>query len=139
MRKLLVILLMLSFGVTFAAEQHEPCGPIIVAKRSFIGQSGDMGPTTIFKVRKDGLYRVSLYETSETYTQPYFTLIWTDEYGLKIDGGGISAFPEIPLSTAGTVNAGQVVVHCLAGTKIQFTNTVYGQPTYNVYVTVEML
>ncbi len=139
MRKLLVILLMLSFGVSLAAEQHKPHGPIIVAKRSFIGQTGDMAPTTIFKVRKDGLYRVSLYETNKTYAQPYLTLIWTDEYGPKIMGGGISAFPQIALDTVGAVNTGQVIVHCLAGTEIQFTSTAYGQATYNVYVTVEML
>lgn len=144
MRKLLVILLLLSFGVSFAAEQHAPGGPIIVAKRSFIDQTGDMATTTIVKVRRDGLYRISLYETETSggYLQPVFNLIWTDESGVKQAGeANLSPFPSIVLNTPGQVNGGQIVVHCLAGTKIQVNGVVSadGQPTYNVFVIVEML
>jgi len=143
MRKLLVILLLLSFGVSFAAEQHAPRGPIIVAKRSFIDQAGDIATTTIFKVRRDGLYRISLYATNTGCCIPAFHLFWTDESGAELAGEGptISAFPPITaLGSQGSASGGQIVMHCLAGTKIQLNDAVdQGQANYNVFVTVEML
>ena len=112
MRKLLVILLLLSFGVSFAAEQHAPRRPIIVAKRSFIDQAGDIATTTIFRVRRDGLYRISSYATATGCCIPAFHLFWTDESGAETAGEGptISAFP--PITALGSQGSNCYALSC---------------------------
>lgn len=114
--------------------------PVIVAKRSFIGQVGPIPQTTLFVPSKSGTFRISCY--IDTATNPpdgndVIDVSWSDDF--NVNAGGVE-LTGAEGETGETFSQGTLVIHDKAGAPI----VVNGQGTtaantYNAYVIVEQL
>ena len=109
----------------------------VVAKRSFLHQTAEITPTTIFTPSANGNYRIEVYVSidaspsckSDTEVSP--DVYWTDEFRSKDEtaGGAVGCGP----------GQGSLVFHVKGGTPIQISAG-YGGGTsndsYDMFVTV---
>jgi len=108
--------------------------PLIVAKGSYLNQSGDIAKTTIYNVVNEGLYRISgsVRQTSGNGTV-ISTAYWTDEVGPE------SAAMLQSQSVAPSVS-GSVTIFCVASSKIELSIAVGFPPLeYNFRYIIEAL
>jgi len=112
---------------------------VVVARRSFINQTGDIPPTTVFQSARNGLYRVTIdIEQSNTAGGygPEAFLSWTGDFASYQSQVFISS---MAYSGSTAAASGQVIVRSAAGQPIQVSTTVNPneQGTYNLYVVIE--
>ncbi|HEV2382578.1 MAG TPA: hypothetical protein VG206_22655 [Terriglobia bacterium] len=123
-------------AVAMYSTESVPTGPIIVARRAFKNQTGNIPVTTLFTPAKGGTYRISVYyDTASNPDTPTLTGYYTDDFA--------SYQAQIVLSgnENGTAESesGQLLIEDVAGTPIQLGAVTNGQGTYNLYVIVEQI
>jgi hypothetical protein len=122
------------------AEAPKPRRPILVADKSFIGETGSIPPTTLFAPCSTGTFKVSFYiEQSNTAGGfgPEAFLSWAgdfDSYFTQVNGGKIA-------TGSAAANTGELTIRGAAGQPIQLQTTMNPaeQGTYNMYVVMEKL
>lgn len=144
MKNLITLAAMLFFSCVATLMAQNPVATVpqptvVVARRSFINQTGDIPPTTVFQPARKGLYRVTIdIEQSNTAGGygPEAFLSWTGDFA--------SYQTQMPISSmvySGSTAAasGEVAIRGAAGQPIQVSTTVNPneQGTYNLYVVIE--
>ena len=134
---LMPLTILLSSGI---ALSQAPYATKVVAKKSFLNQTGAIASTTLYTPTASGNYRVSIYSDTQNPPDlnamcPYF--VWTDDFNGQTNEGGPGCLNTNPL----TFGQGILVLHVKGGTTISvYTLTSNPEiPPYNLYVTIEKL
>jgi transcription elongation factor len=134
---LVAFTILLSRGV---ALSQAPYATKVVAKKSFLNQTGAIASTTLYTPTASGNYRVSIYSDTQNPPDlnamcPHF--VWTDDFNSGQTNDGPGCLNTNPL----TFGQGILVLHVKGGTTISvYTSTSYPEiPPYNLYVTIEKL
>ncbi|HEV2176044.1 MAG TPA: hypothetical protein VGW33_02405 [Terriglobia bacterium] len=161
MRKMTLCLLMLllgsganSFGQeTKTKNSTQLALPRVIRTIALTGQTGTIPLTTIFTPKSTGLIRVSVYATitvpsSQGFGCFFGQLSWTDDGGpqsallvnLSNLNGVLSGGCEVLESDVLNSFSETVVMRANAGQPVSYTiNLVPGNPTYELFITVEQL
>lgn len=143
MKNLIVLVSMLFFPCVATLMAQNPVANVpqpivVVARRSFINQTGDIPPTTVFQPARKGLYRITIdIEQSDTAGGygPEAFVSWTGDFA------SYQTQLILPVVNSGSTAAasGELTIHGAAGQPIQVSTTTNPneQGTYNMYVAIE--
>jgi hypothetical protein len=102
------------------------------------GQTASIGATTAYTTVHAGRYRVSAYAVFTAVTVPgnlTMTALWTDPQ--QAQTGAINS--GIAYTAVGSYETGSIEIYSTSGSTIQFSTTLTGTGTYNIYVRVQSL
>jgi|SRR5580765_3427661 len=124
-----VIVLAVTLVPHRTVEASKPV-PVIVAKQSFLGQSGTLSSTTLFTPEAAGDYRISIILSSnDSSVQPVIS--WTDENGARSETLNINSQNSMYTRHA------TYLLHSAASSAISVSES--GATTHDLFITVEEL
>lgn len=130
----IAVLLVIALGVN--AQGPKPVSPVIIAKTSFLNQTGTIPQTNIFTATADGDFRFSAYIDSAASTGSGVVVFnWTDDFST-------AAATQLSFGPTGAPTHAAVTypIRMKAGTSFSLSEGNAGPlGPYNVYITLESL